>query len=857
MTEKRNSAAGTGLGLERGDQRRLESKIAAARRALTFEKIWPRFWLCLAIAGLFVMVSTLQLWSKVSPQTHLILLYGFGAALALATVRLLFFKRPTRDEALARLEKASALEHRPLTALHDRLSNPGTSPAADALWNAHQERMAGLLRRVKSGTPHPRIDKSDPLALRAGLLLVLAVVSFWSWPDLPGRVQAAFVIPETPVSGDFRLDIWVTPPSYTRKEPVVLANGLLKKSKAETTVKVPQGSVLTLKINGEDAANYSVSLNQNGSLRALSNATPSAETYAEYTDKLNDSAILTVKRSYGSALTWKIETVPDRAPVIAFSGAIEVANRGALLFKYKAEDDYGVVSAEAILERGSTSAETADKAPTLPRIGKPPVFPLSLPRSPIKMAEGKTYKDLTSHPWAGLPVVITLSAKDETGTIGRSAPRGIILPERKFTKPLARAVIGQRRELVENPSATSVVAQSLNALIIASQDDNLRPPIYLGLRSAYWRLRKNPQIDEVESIVDQLWEIAVKIEDGNLSEAERALRAAQERLKEALERGAPPEEIQKRVAELREALNRFLQALASQPSDPRDRAAASKDAKNVTAQDLQKLLNRIENLAKSGSNNAAEQMLSELQDILEGLQAAKQAGKNGGQSGEGQQEDSESLQQLDRLTNLMRQQQQLLDQTFRAQKGEQEGGQSEGKPGLRGQSQSGRGEGGGGSRGETQSAEQLRQKQEGIRQGLEELLGGMSAGGAQDQIRQKLQEAERAMKEAGESLDAGELPQASEDEGRALDRLRQGTRAMAEQMMRAQGGSGPGSQSNRDPLGRRPNGQINDPGDNVKVPDEITVQRAREILEELRKRLGEPTRPPGELDYLERLIKQF
>ena len=43
----------------------------------------------------------------------------------------------------------------------------------------------------------------------------------------------------------------------------------------------------------------------------------------------------------------------------------------------------------------------------------------------------------------------------------------------------------------------------------------------------------------------------------------------------------------------------------------------------------------------------------------------------------------------------------------------------------------------------------------------------------------------------------------------------------------------------------------------MKVPDEIDIQRAREILDELRKRLGEPTRPMLELDYLERLIQQF
>ena len=43
----------------------------------------------------------------------------------------------------------------------------------------------------------------------------------------------------------------------------------------------------------------------------------------------------------------------------------------------------------------------------------------------------------------------------------------------------------------------------------------------------------------------------------------------------------------------------------------------------------------------------------------------------------------------------------------------------------------------------------------------------------------------------------------------------------------------------------------------VKVPGEIDVQRARRILEELRRRYGEQFRPQLELDYIERLLKDF
>ena len=83
---------------------------------------------------------------------------------------------------------------------------------------------------------------------------------------------------------------------------------------------------------------------------------------------------------------------------------------------------------------------------------------------------------------------------------------------------------------------------------------------------------------------------------------------------------------------------------------------------------------------------------------------------------------------------------------------------------------------------------------------------------------------------------------------------------MAEQMLRqmpSRFGQGPAGDAPRDPLGRPQRAEGPDLGTSVKVPDEIDIQRAREILEELRRRLGEPTRPMLELDYIERLLRRF
>ncbi len=819
------------------EARLLEKKVRAARRAMIFEKLWPRVWMPVAVCGVFVLLSAFEVWQLLPPRVHLGLLWAFGAALFLSILPLLFWRRPKRDASLARIEKASALAHRPLTAYNDTLSEDAASPETVALWEAHRARAARSLAKLKAGSPHPRIDRYDPFALRALLVLTLAAVAAWTSAELPGRVRAAFHVPEIPFGGaGFRIDAWVSPPPYTRKEPFVLAT-----AGPSGAVPVPQGSTLTVKINGAGAKDYRVTLTSGETANPLAPSGQAGDAYAEYTEKIDQSATLSIGSMFGSAKSWALSVVPDRPPTIAFAGPIEVSPRAVMLFKYKADDDYGVMSAEARVDRIPIAPESAAAAsPALPQIGKPPVFPLSLPRAPVKSAEAKTYKDLTSHPWAGLPVVVTLVAKDEAGQEGRSSPRGIILPERKFTKPLARAVVDQRRTLVENPLDTARVASNLNALAISAEDESAAPTIYLGLRSAYWRLRGPMDIDKIEGAVDQLWDIALRIEDGNLSSAERELRAAQERLKDAIERGASQEEIQKLIAELRQALNSYLQALRQQQGPTNGKAAQSPNAKTISPRDLQQLMNRIESLAKSGSTEAAAQMLNELRDILESLQTAKRDEAS-------EQEERENMRRLDQMTDILRQQQQLLDETFRAQQSD-EGEQGKEQPGQRAQRGQKQGE-----RGQGKSAAELRKRQNDLQRQLRELLADMGQEG--DAVRKKLEQAESAMGEASEALKKNDLGEAGDQEGRAVESLRQGARGMAEQMMRS--GTRGGAGANRDPLGRKQGDRLDDPGDSVKVPDEFTVQRARAILDELRKRLGQPSRPAIELDYLERLIKPY
>ena len=225
-------------------------------------------------------------------------------------------------------------------------------------------------------------------------------------------------------------------------------------------------------------------------------------------------------------------------------------------------------------------------------------------------------------------------------------------------------------------------------------------------------------MDDVESVVDQLWDVAVCIQDGNLSSAERDLRAAQERLKDAIERGASQEEIQKLMSWLRQALNTYMQALRQQQGK-NDKAAQSPDAQTISPQELQQLLDKIERLAKSGSVDAAAQMLNELRDILEiDTDRERRLGRR-------RQREHAASRPHDRYPAPATAA--SGRHYFRAQQGN-EGDQSDkdlqAQRGQRGQGQRQQ-QGERGQQGQGKSASDLRKRQDDLQRQLQELLGDM------------------------------------------------------------------------------------------------------------------------------------
>jgi uncharacterized protein (TIGR02302 family) len=273
----------------------------------------------------------------------------------------------------------------------------------------------------------------------------------------------------------------------------------------------------------------------------------------------------------------------------------------------------------------------------------------------------------------------------------------------------------------------------------------------------------------------------------------------------------------------------------------------------LSDRDLKNMLDRLERLSRSGDKDAAKQLLDQLQQMLENLQLAQP----------GQSDDGDMEQALNELGDMIRKQQQLRDKTFKQ-------GQDARRDRQRGKSGD-------------QAMGDLQQDQQGLRDRLKKLQDELAKRGmgpaqkgqqGQDGDPQQgdgedgLGEADNAMGDASGQLGEGDADGAVDSQGKALEALRKGAQSLAEAMQQRDGdgqGDGPGNRVGRQQGGNSPSDPLGRPlhsrdfGDDltVKIPGEIDVQRVRRILEELRRRLADPQRPQIELDYLERLLKDY
>ncbi|WP_209018049.1 TIGR02302 family protein [Roseibium aggregatum] len=833
---------------------RLDRLVRQSRRALFIERLWRALLPVLVVLGLFVGVSWLGLWLVLPAWAGPLGLLVFAAATVWAARDLFHLAWPTREDALSRVEKSSGRTHRPLTTLEDELSVGASDRESQAIWALHQRRTAEAVAAIRSKAPDPQAFRRDPWALRVLAASVLLIGFSTASGDHFGRLVSAFQNPFKTVEPPSRLDAWVTPPLYTSEPPIYLTGESAQLRDPGSPISVPEGSILVVRTQGARDLKMTYARAEDTEPQVIE---PELGTETEDPDlktllpverrlELETTGIVELLNGEEPMLSYVFAVKPDDAPDIRLTDDPEEQLSGALKFSYLVNDDYGVVAAEARI----APLPNPDNNNRAPRpLVEAPQFPLSLPPRAGTAKTAETIRDLTSHPWAGSEVNLSLLARDQAGQEGQSPAYRITLPQRRFGKPLARAVVEQRRNLALDAESQSEVIIAFDALMLAPEMFDFKPRNYLGMRFAYGSLVNARTDEDLKALLPLLWDLALSIEDGDLSAAERKLRDAQEALRKALEEGASDEEIAKLTQQLREALNEYMQALAEQMrQNPQAMQPFDGNQQTLSEQDLTEMLDRIEELARTGSRDAARELLAQMQQMLENLQAGRPQMMPNSMS-------SEMMEMLNQLGEMIQRQQQLMDETHKFNQDQQQ--QRRGQQQQPGQQQQGQGQ----QLTQEQLEQMLQQLQEGqgdLAQQLQELMDQLSQNGMGQN--QALGEAGESMGEAQQSLGDGQGQQALGEQGDALDALRRGAQGLTEQMMGQ--GEGPGSPNgaspmDEDPLGRPRRTEGPDFNNRVRIPDEIDVQRARRILEELRRRFSDPSRPQLELDYLERLLKRY
>lgn len=787
--------------------------VALSGLSLAWERLWPRLALVLSVLGMFLALAWLGVFERLPAALRLTAAGLFAAALLASVVHLLRTPWPDRRQAADRLERG--VPHRPLSAFLDHPSATGDA-LADALWQAHRRRLAASLKGLKARLPSPRLDRADPYALRAAVFLLL-IVGFFTTPDHLGSVTAVFRPPVT-IPPDIRVDIWANPPTYTGLTPralVTTSNGTVVPPDTPS-VALPAGTTLAIRLAGvgSPAAAFAA---EGKPPMSLDGRSPAPGQMA-YEHRLAASGRLTLVGDGLPAMDVPIAVRADTPPAIRLAEQPAATARGALRLAYAINDDYRVAAARAML--APDAAEGARPLVALPDVT------LALPRRGDDRAV--TTSDLTTHPLAGGRVRLVLEARDDAGQVAETPPLLIDLPARPFRNPLAAAVVEQRRLLASDARQAKAVAATFETLGDLGAAFIDRPGEILGLRVARNRILLARDDAALKPVLDYLWQMALAIEAGDAAPAAERLAAAREALKEALENGASPEEIARLTEELKAALDDYLKAMAeAAASDPsRLSDLGQKGGERVTSDDLKKLIDRMRQLGELGERDAAAELLSQLDDILSGLQFAQP------EAGDASDPD------LDELADIIRRQQELQNRTHKltpdGYTGEEFGDDS----------------------GDQQALQDLEREQSALSKRLEELMSRLSKGvqGGGKEGKDGLEGAGRAMRDAGRNLGTGDTESAVGNQGAALEALRRGAR----DMMRGQGqGTAGVREGGTDPLGRPTGRRGPDFGDDTKVPGEIEVQRARRLLEELRRRYADPNRPPLELDYLRRLIAPF
>lgn len=825
--------------------KRLDRKVFWQRCFMAFENLWAAWARPFLVIGCGLIGLASGVLNGFPLAARLAVLAVFAGVLLWSLWPLFSLPRIRRLQVLRRLEQRSSVDHRGFSSADDALAGEIMDPRAESIWEEHKHRQLAKLDHVKLVPPQSRWRQFDPYALRVpvalGVVSALLLGQGGMWQNLR---EATRVVPEVPQVA-LAIDAWLKPPAYTGRPPLLLTSAVIRDKLATgADIEVPENSVFTLRVAG--AEKPTVEFLAPGSSDALKDITAKSDVKdgtlkAEAT--LTRPATIVVRNGGQELARFPVTLLPDLAPTISITEKPSGDSKGNLSVKWQARDDYGLRKVMGELELADEQDGQMGFDSNGIFLFDPPELKFALKRGNAKDEKGASRFDLAKHPWAGFTVNLNMTVEDAAGHQGKAEQVTFKLPERVFSRALPRALIEQRKQLILYPERAVHVSELIDAVNLYPKGlfEGRVPSIMMGAISS--RLRNSGGHADIEAAMDMIWDLAVKLEDGSLSDLRAELKALKEDLEKALREGAPQERIAELMDKMRKAMDKYLDAMREEAEK---RAAEGGDkqqgdqGKSISREELEKMLRDMENMSKGGNNDMAQQLLDQLDQLLQNLQPGGESQQSGGEGMDDM---------MQGLGDMMKKQKRLMDETQRMPgQGQVPGDQGEGQQGEGGQGQ-GKGKGQGDGQGLADRQQQLQNQLKGLR----------GQGGSNP----SLDDAERAMGEAGDSLKRGDKDGALQKQGEALDKLRKGAQQLAEEMRKQGQGQqgkeardGEGRGNDDDPLGRPRATRNPDVGpDKDILPTEEAMQKAREILETLRAKANERGLTDQEKAYVDRLLR--
>ena len=814
---------------------------------------------CVAVAliaisiGLFGLPQFLGI--VFSPWLHLIVLilvlFLFSFFLMRATRQ---FSLPSAIIIERRLELNSGLYHRPFSTISDGIINDHNS-CSRLLWTIHRERAFNSLKYIKVGAPVPIFSFRDPYAFRAGIGILLAVALAVGWRDADDRLLAAIKpdFSRNSVNLVTKFHVWLNPPSYTRIAPILLNSK--GKENSNQIIIMPEGSDVLANSMGNGLPLRLIVKNKEGTTTMTETLRQTNSDMFQAELKNVSGSNLSLCRKKNCLATWNLTMIPDGNPEIDFHQPPAVLAKGGLQLIYKAVDDYGVKKVSVRIGLDGDNIKKIDE-----QVQEIQVSDLITPKRKLV---GRKFIDFGPHPWSGQAVWFELRVTDEIGQIGRSRRSKIKLPVRLFHNPVAREIIKERKLLISLPETRTRISKRLLNLAGMVHTYGHDWVTFLSLKAASARLLFNGEGSEDESVISLLWNTALRAEQGKSYLAEQRLMDVQRQLQNALSKEGSKEKIRHLIDQFETAVERYFSNLDKQML--RNKKTLSnqvrRDAKHKTVQrkQIRQMIKRLRDMSNSGMRTSATQMLARMSELFKQLTATSQRLPKV----------SEEI--LKRLGELGERQQQILDETFK--KSKQKSSEEKNKNNLSNrlnrqtfadQPLSLMKRPLEGSY-DSNSSMRLTDMQMKLHNDLGELLKDIN--NKFGSISKDFKNAKTFMRQAGSAIKGNQLDVAINLQNRVLTHIQQGGRFLIDQFESAGKQNQINMNDNLDQVnGNRPIGGNRRPQRSFEyffnigkeiLPNDYKLQKARQIIEELRKRSSDKNRPLLERRYIDRLLERF